>query len=226
MEKEQQKVLLRQRKLAVLLYDAHLDSGTSVETCARLMGVTPEKYLEYEEGTSSPSLPEIETFSYGLNIPLSHFLGNIALTSHTARTDDNKLNLIRSLRQKLIGARILQERSRSGISAADICHLLGLTEEELADVESGNIPLPFPQLQIISEILDVDLSTLFDQQGLIGQWRKQQERNESFGKIPSGIQDFICKPANLPYLELAAKLSEMDTEKLRKIAESILEITF
>jgi transcriptional regulator with XRE-family HTH domain len=226
MEKEQQKMLLRQRKLAVLLYDARLVSGASIETCARLMGVTPEKYQEYEEGTSSPSLPELETFAYGVNIPLSHFLGNIALTSQSARNDDNKLNLIRSLRQKLIGARILQERSRLGISSADISTLLGITEDELADLEAGILPLPLPQLQVIAEMMDVDLATLFDQQGLIGQWRKQQERNEAFDKLPSGIQEFVSKAGNLPYLELAIKLSDMETEKLRRIAESILEITF
>jgi transcriptional regulator with XRE-family HTH domain len=39
------------------------------------------------------------------------------------------------------------------------------------------------------------------------------------------LRDFINKPTNLPFLELAMKLSHMDARKLRDIAESILEIT-
>jgi transcriptional regulator with XRE-family HTH domain len=39
------------------------------------------------------------------------------------------------------------------------------------------------------------------------------------------LRDFINKPSNLPFLELAMKLSHMDAKKLRDIAESILEIT-
>ena len=39
------------------------------------------------------------------------------------------------------------------------------------------------------------------------------------------LRSFISKPTNLPFLELAVKLSKMDAKKLRDIAESILEIT-
>jgi hypothetical protein len=40
------------------------------------------------------------------------------------------------------------------------------------------------------------------------------------------MQNFVCKPVNRPYLELAKKLSGMSTDKLRSLAEDILEITF
>ena len=37
---------------------------------------------------------------------------------------------------------------------------------------------------------------------------------------------FVCKPVNRPYLELAMKLSGMSTDKLRSVAEDLLDITF
>jgi hypothetical protein len=44
--------------------------------------------------------------------------------------------------------------------------------------------------------------------------------------IPDEVQQFIKNPGNEPYLRLAMHLSSMSTEKLRAIAEGILEITF
>ncbi len=43
--------------------------------------------------------------------------------------------------------------------------------------------------------------------------------------LSNELRDFINKPSNLPFLELAMKLSHMDAKKLRDIAESLLEIT-
>ncbi len=43
--------------------------------------------------------------------------------------------------------------------------------------------------------------------------------------LSAELREFISKPINLPFLELAKKLSEMDAKKLRDVAESILEIT-
>ncbi len=226
MEKEQQRIMLRQRKLGILLYDARLAAGASTDTCARLMGVSSEEYNLYEEGATSPSLPQVETFAYGLNIPLSHFTGNQALSINAPRADDVKLDLIRSLRQKMTGARIMQERTRLNLSTADIALVADMSEEELNQAESGNLPLSFPRLQLIAELLDIPLESLYDQQGIIGQWRKQQERDAEFAALSPEIQNFICDPVNQPYVELAVRLSEMDAQKLRSIAESILEITY
>ena len=39
------------------------------------------------------------------------------------------------------------------------------------------------------------------------------------------IQNFVCQPVNRPYLELAMKLSSMSREKLRSVAEGLLDIT-
>jgi len=48
---------------------------------------------------------------------------------------------------------------------------------------------------------------------------------EDFPGISDELREFITKPVNVPYLELALKLSRMDAKKLRDIAESLLEIT-
>jgi hypothetical protein len=47
-----------------------------------------------------------------------------------------------------------------------------------------------------------------------------------FLELPPEIQQFVCKPVNRPYLELAMRLSELNAEKLRAVAEVLLEITY
>jgi hypothetical protein len=39
------------------------------------------------------------------------------------------------------------------------------------------------------------------------------------------MQSFVCQPVNRPYLELAMKLSDLSREKLRAVAEGLLDIT-
>ncbi len=54
----------------------------------------------------------------------------------------------------------------------------------------------------------------------------QQKAVQDFLQLPPELQNFVSKPVNRPYLELAMKLSSMSTDKLRSVAEDLLEITF
>jgi len=44
--------------------------------------------------------------------------------------------------------------------------------------------------------------------------------------MPVEMQVFVSKPINRPYLELAIRLSEMSVDRLRSVAEGLLEITY
>jgi hypothetical protein len=95
----------------------------------------------------------------------------------------------------------------------------------LKSYELGERPVPLPELEALLRILDGQLEAFFDQGGPIGQWINQQKKIQQFTKLPVELQDFVCQPVNRPYLELAQKLSEMSTEKLRSVAENLLDIT-
>jgi hypothetical protein len=53
----------------------------------------------------------------------------------------------------------------------------------------------------------------------------QKKAVQDFLLLPPDLQNFVSKPVNRPYLELAMKLSGMSTDKLRSVAEDILDIT-
>ena len=44
-------------------------------------------------------------------------------------------------------------------------------------------------------------------------------------ELPAELQAFVSQPVNRPYLELAIKLSSMSSDKLRSVAEGLLDIT-
>jgi len=58
---------------------------------------------------------------------------------------------------------------------------------------------------------------------------KQQQREsdwERFTEMPADIQTFVLDPINLPYIQVAMRLSGVPANKLRDIAAGLLDITF
>jgi hypothetical protein len=79
---------------------------------------------------------------------------------------------------------------------------------------------------MISDTLKIPLTDLFVQSGKVGKWRRQQEMMDQFVTLPEEIQSFVTQPVNRPYVELAMKLSNLPADKLRSVAEGLLEITY
>jgi aminopeptidase-like protein len=53
-----------------------------------------------------------------------------------------------------------------------------------------------------------------------------QKAIHDFLKLPADLRQFVSQPVNIPYLELARKLSTMSKDRLRSVAEGLLDITF
>ena len=67
--------IIKAKKLGVLIRDAQLKSGKSLEDCAQAMGISADEFDAMEYGERPPTLPELELFAYFLDIPLEHFWG-------------------------------------------------------------------------------------------------------------------------------------------------------
>ena len=80
-------------------------------------------------------------------------------------------------------------------------------------------------MEIIISKLDIHLEDLFDQNDLFGTWRINQSNAEQFLQFPQDLQEFIVNARNTPYLEIAQHLSQLPADKLREVAEGLLEIT-
>jgi transcriptional regulator with XRE-family HTH domain len=218
-------ITIRTKKLGVLIRNARRELGKSPEECAQAIKASPDDFEGYEMGEKAPSLPEIEALAYYLNLPLEYFLGQEKMNFAEPAANIQDLDRLRALRNRMIGARLRQARNRANLTLEELAEHVGITNGKLESYELGQHPIPLPELEALSSALDRPLADFLDDRGPIGNWRRRQRLMQQIVSLPPELQDFIGKPINRPYLEIAQRLSQMSVDKLRAVAEGLLEIT-
>jgi transcriptional regulator with XRE-family HTH domain len=218
-------ITIRAKKLGVLIRDARLAERRSIKECANAMGVKPAVFRSYEEGRRAPSLPELEILVYYLKLKLSHFWGREALSDESSPTESLNLPMLMNVRQHKLGALLRQERNNANLSLRTLSEKTGISVHRLKAFELGERPASLPEFEVILSALGAHIEDFFDQSGPVGKWMTEQLAIQKFLELPEDMQNFACRPVNRPYLELAMKLSEMSTDRLRSVAEGLLDIT-
>lgn len=221
----QAQIAIRTRKLGVLIRDARTAARKTLTECATAIGITPSTLRAYEEGRKSPSLPELEVLAYYLDLPIQHFWSSQALSDDVSRTEPLNLKMLSSLRQRIIGTLLAQKRQQFSISLKALSLETGIPQGRLKSYEISEKPIPLAELEAILSVLGARIESFFDQNGPVGQWMNEQQSIQEFLELPPELKSFVCMPVNRPYLELARNLSMLSTEKLRSVAEGLLDIT-
>jgi transcriptional regulator with XRE-family HTH domain len=224
MDKKTQ-ITIRSKKLGVLIRDARIMSRRKIKECAEAIGLKTGTFRAYEEGRKSPSLPELETLVYFLDLPIDHFWSKETKSDNPLPVETLDLPKLLAVRQRKIGALLRQERTNASLSIRALSHETGITAPRIKAYELGERPIPIPELEIILSALGGRIENFFDRNGPIGQWMTNQEAIQDFLELPEELREFASKPINRPYLELAMKLSNMSKDKLRSVAEDLLDIT-
>ncbi|MEW5941087.1 MAG: helix-turn-helix transcriptional regulator [Chloroflexota bacterium] len=219
-------ITIRTKKLGVLIRDARLASRKSVGECAEAIGVTKSFFKAYEEGRKAPSLPELEALVYYLKLPIHHFWGSEAISDDASPIEPIDLPRLLLVRQRMIGALLRQTRENANQSVRALAQETGLRSAHIKAFELGERSISLPELEILLEALGARVEEFFDQSGPVGQWMSEQRAIRDFLKLPADVRQFVSQPVNIPYLELARKLSAMSTDRLRGLAEDLLDITF
>jgi len=218
-------ITIRTKKLGVLIRDARLAARRSVQECAEALGIRKSIFRAYEEGIKSPSLPELETLVYYLDLPMDHFWGKTTKSESPSRHTKLDLPKLLAVRQRKIGALLRQERMKTSISIRNLAHETGIASSRIKAYELGERPIPLPELEVLVRTLGGRIESFFDRNGPIGQWMISEETIQQFLEMPMELREFVAMPVNRPYLELAMKLSNMSRDKLRSVAEDLLDIT-
>ena len=226
MNKQQQLFQIRTRKLGLLMSDARNANRRTVEETAAALGIATEEYQAFEKGQKAPSLPILENFAFYLNVPIDHFWSNTSLSDIPEEEPLKQKERLRKLRNRIIGASIRMHRTQLNFSLHEISAATSIPEEQLAKYELGEEPVPLPELELISKTCDQRIEEFFDKAGPIGEWRAKQTAQNQFLDLPEDLRDFVCRPVNKPYLTLAVRLSQLSVDKLRNVAEGLLEITY
>jgi transcriptional regulator with XRE-family HTH domain len=218
-------IAIRSKKLGVLILGARQAFEKSAEECAEAIGISNQQLEAYEKGEASPSLPELEALAFYLKIPMDYFWGReiIDLTQNEPKIFE-KDRLMR-LRNRVIGATLRQARLEAGLTTLELASSAGISEKQLGSYELGEQSVPLPELEVLANNVNRTIKDFQDSRGPIGKWIKQQRAIKNFDELPPELQEFISVPINRPYLEIAQRLSEMSVEKLRAVAEGLLEIT-
>jgi len=217
---------LRGRIVGVLIRDARVAKGFTVENLAAMMRVHPDDQIAWEFGNAIPSLPQLELLAYWLEVPLSHFLSGTEtmIDQMTRRNIEHEQYL--EIRDHMIGTMIRQARDQMGYTSEYLAEQTGLPVDTLRAYEYGQASVPMTHLTTIASVLRVSLSFFMEGTNRVGKYLEAQEVFETFLQMDPEVRHFIAKPSNHRYIELAMKLADMEINKLRQIAESILEITY
>lgn len=224
MDKKTQ-ITIRSKKLGVLIRDARLAARRKIKECADAIGVKSGVFRAYEEGRKSPSLPELETLVYYLDLPIDHFWSREIKSNAPLPIETLDLPKLTAVRQRKIGALLRQERTNAGISIRNLAQETGISGARIKAYELGERPIPLPELEALVSALGGRIETFLDRSGPIGQWMMNEEAIQNFLDLPEELRQFVSMPVNHPYLELAMKLSAMSRDKLRSVAEDLLDIT-
>ncbi|MCE7860982.1 MAG: XRE family transcriptional regulator [Chloroflexi bacterium CFX2] len=218
-------ITLREKKLGLLIRDARMAERRSIKECADAIGVKPGLFRAYEEGRRAPSLPELEALVFFLKIPISQFWGNETVSDSPAPLAHEDVTRLIALRHRMIGALIRQGRTNANMSIRHLSTETGISQSRLKAYELGEKTVSVPELESILLVMGSRIENFFDQSGPVGEWMTSQQAMQKFMELPKELQEFVCQPVNRPYLDLAVKLSSMSRDKLRSVAEGLLDIT-
>jgi transcriptional regulator with XRE-family HTH domain len=213
------------KKMGVLLRSARTQRGESKKTCGDVIGTTSRMITKYEKGEKSPSLPELEVLAYYLDMPLERFWEDMS------PVDQNKMDTLQNLEQRMelrnlkIGASLKKFRKEAKLSMTDVSERIGLTTYRIKSYENGKFAVPVAELNALLRLYNREIGELVVDTGPIADWAHAKKASAEFVELPKDLQDFILKPVNRPYLEIAQKLSLMSVDKMRDVAEGLLDIT-
>jgi transcriptional regulator with XRE-family HTH domain len=222
---DQEAVVLRDRIIGVLLKDARSQAGRTKQECADMLGVSPSTITAFERGQSQISLPELEVLSYFLGVPIFHFLD----PDPQLLPDEDlpPVEEILQLRHRMVGVLLRQARTEADMSQQDLADVLNCSDSSISDYEHGRRPIPLAELEVVAQTFKRRMDYFLEgNDGPISEWQRQQAISRAVQELPEEMQEFVSKPINQSYLELAMKLAQMPAGALRRIAEGLLEITY
>lgn len=213
----------REEYLGTLIREARENAGVTTDECAQALGLTAEAYDQIERGELPVSLPQLEVLAMVLNVPMSYFWRGEELQKDLGVDYATYM----ALRQRIIGLALRRARIDASWSVQRLADEAELSTEQLEAFERGDEPIPYLLLASLADLLDAPLNEFtMEQTGPLSRHEQALARRQNFDELPEDVQAFVAEPSNLIYLQTAMRLSTMDVDRLRGIAEGILDITF
>jgi len=215
---------LRGKMLGVMIADARTNAKRTVEDCARLLNVEPSIIQAWEFGDAIPSLPQLELLAYYLDVHVSHFWSQKTLQSEQDNKGHSQAQYI-ELRQRMIGALLQQAREEKNLSIEQLAEITQIDADRIQHYEFGNLEIPMHELSVLANEVNKNMSYFLESESYIGELLRIREEWKHFLDLDETEREFAANPLNIGFIQIAMLFSKMPVEKLRKVAEGMLEIT-
>jgi transcriptional regulator with XRE-family HTH domain len=197
------------------------------------LGLPAETVGEIEFGRLPVSLPQLEVMSLIFDVPVTYFWSEEPIKEANLEYPTREAI---ALRQRIIGGLLRKARIEAGRSQEELAHILGVSTGRIADYEFGRAAIPLQELEVLAEQLKRSL-TYFIDKGIPVSRRSEPnghaapppavlDESGEIQQLPEEVREFLSNPANLLYVNIAMKLSELSADTLRSLAEGLLEVTY
>ncbi len=218
---------IKAKKFGVRLAAFRQKKGLTSDVLSQWTGISNEKLQAIERGEVNVTLPEIELIALKLGFSTETLIEGDLLAFAASKPDEGALHQYAGLRDRMIALILRKTRMEQDLPIETVASQCGLQTDELEQYESGSKPVPLPILELLCAAYQIPILSLIPQKTESASSSVNETTlNETNDNLPEELSEFVNNPANLPYLELARKLSELDAAKLRSIAEGLLEITY
>lgn len=216
---------LRQKILGLKIRHARTEAGLTLKDLGQAVGLSATLISEIEFGQREVTLPQLEVMALLFNVPISYFWSEDPIEA--IERNMPTVEAI-ALRQRIIGVLLRQARTEAGYSPEDLANLLGVPVGQIAAYELGEAEIPLSELEELANYVNVSIDHFMDQGLPFDETNGHLTLNQlaRFSELPQEVRDFLANPANLLYINIAMRLSDLSAETLRSLAEGLLEVTY
>jgi len=209
--------------LGDLIKNARQHVRRSPADCASVLNLTAGEYDALEKGEYSVSLPDLELLALFLKVSMGYFWGSDKLDDLGQVNYEQML----ALRNRVVGITLRQKRLKARKMTKDLASAAGISVKEVEAYETGDSPIPYLHLDAMSKFLGLSINDFVENEvGPLKRHEAEQQMLTSYRSLSPEMQEFFLKPVNIPYFETAKFLSDLEVDRLRALAENLLDITF
>jgi transcriptional regulator with XRE-family HTH domain len=222
-----QAIAIRNKIIGILLRRARLDAGRTQRECADFLGCSPQQISQYERGQKGPSLPEMEALAYFLDIPPASLWDEHHERPSATEEETLPIEQMLALRRRMIAVQFRQCRLAADLTQKQIAQLLGVSSGMVSQYERGQRDIPFAELELAAEQCGQPLDKFLDDETIpLSNAEQDRQALAALQELSPDVQEFVLKPSNALYLRIAMSLSAIKADELRRIAETLLDITY
>jgi transcriptional regulator with XRE-family HTH domain len=214
---------IRARMIGLLLHDARIYAGRSLEDCAACLHLPDAEIEAWEMGDSAPTLPQLEMLAIYLDVPIRHFWGTTTLAASQPNRGRAQAEYL-ALRDRMIGALVRQAREKAGLSLAALAQAAELEPVLLEAYEFGEVAIPMHDLTVLANAVRVNLDYFLESSSQIGELLALKAMWAHFTELPDEVREFAANPLNIGFIEIAIMFSKLPVDSLRRVGENMLNI--